>query len=97
MQHESRRALKDFIISAADIMRLKTKDDLLPLGGAEQFLAEWMRGRLNPRSQPRVRSTRQNKLCGVMRGDVAAEMSGETIDGAFVPSLITGVVFVVFG
>lgn len=39
---------------------------------------------------------RQTKLCAVMQGDTPAEMRGKTIDRAFVTSLITGFVFVLF-
>lgn len=39
---------------------------------------------------------RQTKLCAVMQDDTPAEMRGKTIARAFVTSLITGFVFVLF-
>lgn len=40
---------------------------------------------------------RQNELGAIMQGDALAKMRGETIDRAFVTSLITGLVLVLFG
>lgn len=51
---------------------------------AEPYLAA-----LNP-------GARHTKLCAVMQVDTPAEMRGGTVDRAFVTSLITGLVFVLF-
>lgn len=53
MQYKSPWALKDFIISIADIMKLKTKEQhgsrraVLALEGARVFLVEWGWGQMN--------------------------------------------------
>lgn len=78
-------------------MKLETKEQcqnwsaVFSPKGAKEFSAEWIQGQLNL-----VYGACQNKFSAIMEGDTPAEMRGETIDGAFVTSLITGLVFVLF-
>lgn len=103
MQYKSLWAPKDFIISIPDIMKLKTKEEhkRMCVSYFKGALGYFFLSQVDMRTaEPCVAAfspgARQTKLCAVMQDDTPAEMRGKTIARAFVTSLITGFVFVLF-